>query len=733
MYSLRCIYLFVLFLFFIESSYAASNVALHAQAIYSPEPRYVHTKSLNDSYKLTDGRFAHGHFWTSRANTVGWQQSGLIRIDFDLHQQNILERVIISTARGVRSGVSFPARVDVYFSQNARDYQYGGNILEGQDLSDGPYLVEKFSSDLSAATARYVTFFIVPQGKFVFLDEIEILGRPGHEATSDYPIPKGKLSDFQKDILTLGHEQKVWNFLKTRLNSGKSDSLYVGESDKSQLFALNAVRINTAVPSAGGVIWSSNPWTTFTPVDAPFGQEIFPELNFHVLDGGVSIRTLNVVSTLDHVAMGKVFLTWNHPTVAGPEVEIYECLPVPTRSGKLVGDPLIPIGEKIVFTPGEGRQFFLVTRGGLPGMYSGTLRVDFSSGQKMQVPLHVQVYTARLSKIDLPMANAWAYLTWRQIKNIPQKALNDLQQHHLNIGIAHPRQIPFPGQGKLQQVEEFKRAISLQKDKKNILLFFNLRDQNILNKFGNYQNRNAWNSRLKQCLTEVCSLSQKVGCDPERLLFYPVDEPQNSEHVEKIVNFSTVLKEISPTLRMYTTVDRISRLSGGDFSMLAESCDVVQVKEEDLLSPGVDYLRSMRTEIWVYSTAGGKEASPMGLYRLMAWRAFRGRASGIGFWAYADIGPQGTVWDDTDGARADYSVIYVENQEILSSKRWEAWRAGCEDYALLQSVERKLDKLDNVIMNYKEFYDGIDYIIANPDDYIFFEAFRVKLLRIISN
>lgn len=68
----------------------------------------------------------------------------------------------------------------------------------------------------------------------------------------------------------------------------------------------------------------------------------------------------------------------------------------------------------------------------------------------------------------------------------------------------------------------------------------------------------------------------------------------------------------------------------------------------------------------------------------MAWKAFRDGYKGIGFWAYADTGDSGTAWDDFDGKNPDYAVIYEgPNNTIISSRRWEAWRMGIEDYELL--------------------------------------------------
>lgn len=720
--------------------HASQNLVLHTLPRYSPKPNYAHTSSSADeAKKLTDGIFSRRHFWTSRETTVGWQSSGLIRIDFDLHSQATLNSITISTARGDNAGVSFPVRVDVYCSSDGKHYRYMGNALDGADLSDGPYLTKRFRSKLPNPAARYVTLFIAPKGKFVFFDEIEIFGNPGVQNASAAPvaIPKGQLGNFQSNILKADHERRVWAFLKSRILQyqlqkhpgrllDKQLDNILGNS--TELFDLNADWIDAE--GAGRLVsWVDNPWAQFTPVDVPPGPESLPVLFFHVARGGASTQSISLVSTFRYAIDANFTIIWdNDYGLDRPEISVYECALVSTRLGELLADPLLPIDDLLTFTPGKSRQFMLTAHGGKPGKYSGALQV--ASGESLlRIPFQVQIYRFRLNENELPDSNVWAYLNWRQIKHISLKALDDLRDHHVNVGIIHPRQLPLPKKGfGLENAGKFEVALGLQKDRKNILLFVNLRDPVVVDRFGNYRNRSVWNVQLESWIRDLRALSDKVGYDSRRLLFYPVDEPQDSAHVERIINFATVLKKVDPALRVYTTVDRIKRLPVYDFRRLVEMCDVFQIDEGELFSETVQYLRSLNKDVWIYSTAGGKSSSAMGLYRLMAWRAFRGGATGIGFWAYADIGPEGSVWDDTDGSRADFSVIYGDNDRIFSSKRWEAWREGCEDYALLRQVERKIAGTTLE----KKFYNGIDYIITNPDDYEFFEKFRIFLLETAS-
>ena len=96
----------------------------------------------------------------------------------------------------------------------------------------------------------------------------------------------------------------------------------------------------------------------------------------------------------------------------------------------------------------------------------------------------------------------------------------------------------------------------------------------------------------------------------------------------------------------------------------------------------------------------------------MAWKAFDNGYTGIGFWNYADY-QNGTNnkadVDSFDGANANnYSVIYDgPGQTIVSSKRWEAFRLGIEDYELLKRYAEKngMDKAKQLA----------ETVLANPN------------------
>jgi hypothetical protein len=73
-------------------------------------------------------------------------------------------------------------------------------------------------------------------------------------------------------------------------------------------------------------------------------------------------------------------------------------------------------------------------------------------------------------------------------------------------------------------------------------------------------------------------------------------------------------------------------------------------------------------------------------YRNAALFAFRHNASGIGFWCY-NMG--GDPWGRID---MEYMLVYPGRTGPITSRRWEAVRAGIEDYRILLALQKRLSE-----------------------------------------
>jgi len=123
----------------------------------------------------------------------------------------------------------------------------------------------------------------------------------------------------------------------------------------------------------------------------------------------------------------------------------------------------------------------------------------------------------------------------------------------------------------------------------------------------------------------------------------------------------------------------------------------------------VEYFSSNETDWWVYDNPLSPAKASGGMfYRSLSWGAWSVNAVGIGFWSFSDTG-RSSAWDDFDGRRPDYSVIYDYDGTLIKSLRWESFCDGVEDFKLLsvtkfgskQKIEI-LTKIRNGEFNYSD-------------------------------
>jgi len=96
-------------------------------------------------------------------------------------------------------------------------------------------------------------------------------------------------------------------------------------------------------------------------------------------------------------------------------------------------------------------------------------------------------------------------------------------------------------------------------------------------------------------------------------------------------------------------------------------------------------------ELWVYYVppAPAKAADPR-CYRKVAWEAMRANAAGIGVWSYSDTGGS-SAWDDLDGARPDWAMVYEADGGPVPSRRLAAFLQGATDMRIAAACSARAD------------------------------------------
>jgi hypothetical protein len=169
------------------------------------------------------------------------------------------------------------------------------------------------------------------------------------------------------------------------------------------------------------------------------------------------------------------------------------------------------------------------------------------------------------------------------------------------------------------------------------------------------------------------------------IYLYPYDEVKDAD----ISDFKKLIlwaKGTFPKIRFYATLG-----SERSISEILPLLDIAQVHNSQTKKINVPV---QQAEIWTYGgSTPSRELSPYSYYRLMSWDAFLNDFKGIGFWSYADErngNNLNLISDKFLNTAGSYSVIYNDaGGNIISSRRWEAFHLGIEDYSILQSYAHK--------------------------------------------
>ena len=158
-----------------------TNVLAGKKATFSLKPNYQYSEG-GDQTDLTDGKFWQfsggkmDFFWTGKG-TVGWifgYSTGAM-ITFDLGKVQPIKTLAFDTAAsGARSGVTFPAAVFVYVSDDGKAWHYATNLIN-EALSQSIFIRNRFVVTGLKTRARHVAFYVVNGGDFAFVDEIEAI------------------------------------------------------------------------------------------------------------------------------------------------------------------------------------------------------------------------------------------------------------------------------------------------------------------------------------------------------------------------------------------------------------------------------------------------------------------------------------------------------------------------------------------------------------------------------
>lgn len=674
------------------------NIAKDKKYTLSVTPNYSLTEG-SDYKDLTDGfKKSERRFWQNKS-TVGWRDAQEVRINLNLDDNFIIESVLINTARGIGAEVNFPLNCLVFSSSDNIQFEYHGDLMLSEDNSVGDYKVQSFKIKNLNAIGRYVTFVLKTNGKYLFLDEIEVYGSKAKEKINKNSPHLISKSDFDSYINNATNESlKIRNNIKQY----EAAKFYLGNfmpTDKSLDIKKESVdNIIKAVQSEvlpQGVIFtpilSIEDLNKFNLNSAYNNQKNAYKHQMVVQKSGLHYFSLiNNSSTMESI----LFQSSNVL-----DYTVYEILPVISQNRVNIKDALRPVSNNMVdLKPGENKYF--VAKMFQNNNYNGNIKIfDHKQNNLIgEVVLNKKETSLAIQNGKLNV-NLWAYLDKTLLKDNIQFAVNDLENAGVNTIVVHSS---FLVGQTLTDFSKLKKYLSNFKNlgNKKILLFYNFSTSPKSRFKGKTFLDNTWKSNFSIWYKMMQRELSGLGVNIEEVYFYPYDEikPNDINNYIEIVRWG---KANIPNFKTFVTINNEKSYQAGKFA------DIVQIPMSHL-----NRIRRIDNKnIWVYTADNqSRELDPYKDYRLMSWHAYYFDLKGVGFWNYCNIpSVNDAYYNKVVNGNREYSVIYLdENNKVLLSLRWLCFQQGLNDYQMLKAYEKIIGKTKTRNL--------VKIVIDNPND-----------------
>lgn len=491
-----------------------------------------------------------------------------------------------------------------------------------------------------------------------------------------YNSSTNKLRTTGSKKVSLSHVSNLQEDIK-RVKS-IDENMYNSLLQKSRVAYMNLMKDKVVVPSNKLYVRLINPWQDFKSdlIDLNDSQKV-NGIRINNIINGQQYAAFSVCNFNDAIQNIKLSI---RNTAAMSQIRFYDAQFILSRNYKNVPDALMPVTSSIKIDPGQVKVFLVAVDAKKAGEESNNIQITSKLGT-VSIPLYIKNHGIIINTNDMELNTInWAYYSYPMLKDRKADATANLRAHYINTIV-----IPINNLPQLQKpavTKEFDAYIDQCKAYDNIILGLDLRRQS---KTKEYLSA-SWKTMFTTWYSFILNrFKQKnINISKKKIYLYLIDEPKPNE-IPYLIAFTKWIKTADPSVKLYASINNNQCTDA-----LLPLVDVAQLYNKSLLNLNIK--SDKMNKIWIYDTKN-KSLAPYQSFRLMAWEAFFKDYGGIGFWNYADIakGPAGrqSAWNDFDGGYADYNLIYDSNGKIINSRRWEAFRAGIEDYYLLKLYAKK--------------------------------------------
>ncbi|HRU24191.1 MAG TPA: PQQ-binding-like beta-propeller repeat protein [Candidatus Latescibacteria bacterium] len=398
----------------------------------------------------------------------------------------------------------------------------------------------------------------------------------------------------------------------------------------------------------------------------------------------VSIKLLNVSpdTVMVRTTVGEV--------PGGLVITPHKVTQVPTNpdSGKVVWDPIIPLGEveSVAIPRLETREFWFDVDAAKATAGEHTVKVTFSAGGKETVvEIALRVLPFEMGGYDAMRLCMWA--------SYNQHTVPDLLAHGATVfltGLPPAKAVEQGGQTRLEvdftTMDQFLAPL----EGHDVFLLLTGLPQ-----VGVGEDDPSYVARLADYFEQVMSHLAAKGIPEEHVALYTWDEVGGNgwDAVRRYVAFGKLVLKARPTIKFYVN-------GGGDLPMFEELVEIAAIWSPAFFmldddTPVMRYLWNTKKTMWTYNCAymyarpmgwNTKAINIVGEFRMQAVFAVRYGATGIGYWCY-NHGE--SMWNPV---HAEYPIVYQTSPDgpVTSSRRWEAVRESVEDSRIVVALREKL-------------------------------------------
>ncbi len=376
-------------------------------------------------------------------------------------------------------------------------------------------------------------------------------------------------------------------------------------------------------------------------------------------------------------------------------------LSIVAATGMVVGAPLAtdalpPINPMGAFdlAPGTTRALWLVVnvpRDAAPGRYTGSIAVENQISLKQQgVAVHVDVARTTLApRTDLTVFSWWGG------HHLPQSWWDDQIAHGVNsflLNVHYDLRYRFDAEGNLLGAIDFSGLEPLLRAQRatggSILVNWYLHDAKramlVCESPGVPADADGargapltfmsepWRKAFATLLTQTQAHLESHGVPREHVLHYTFDEYLG----ERFVQVGQLIRGLDPSYRIFSDLSADLQT----YQRVAPYVDVWCPLFDDLDAMDGDgrlaFMRSTGKPIWAYDPGYTQRGEPpYRKFRTKFWHAWRLKLDGCTYWKH-----QG------DRVGTAYYPM-VAGDPPVTSRRYEAWFSGWQDYQLLRQLD----------------------------------------------